>query len=109
MSKKQKPAKASNPLLLSDIFKEVKQTIAVYLTDEGAQNLRKTAYIRDDGYIACSRIIDDRDANYLHVVARYYKNETKLPQHAFMAIPNRFVRYMVADHSFHEDRKDAIG
>jgi len=89
---------------LSEIFKEVQETVVVYLTLEGAENLKGSPYLRDGEHITCSKIIDDTNRNFLFIQARYYKNDSTLPKHAYVALPHAYVRYMAADQPFHRAR-----
>jgi hypothetical protein len=100
-----KPRTEKNPLSLSQIAREVRRTVSVYLTDEGVEHLRTTRYVRKGGYIACKRIIDDQNPYYLNVETRYYSGDSNIPKHAFLSIPNRFVKYVAADHKFHRQRR----
>ena len=101
---KSKAAKQSNALSLPDILREIKHTVSVFLNEEGVKHLTGTPYLRENEYIACRRIIDDTNPNYLFAEVRYYKTESKLPKYTFLSIPHGFVKYMVSDSTFHEDQ-----
>jgi hypothetical protein len=101
---KNRAVKPSSSLSLPEILKEVKRTVSVFLNEEGIQNMRGTPYLRDNEYIACRRIIDDTNPNYLFAEVRYYKNESKLPKYSYLSIPHSFVKYMVSDSTFHGSR-----
>jgi hypothetical protein len=94
------PKPAVNRPTLHDIFEEVRKTIEVHLTDEGVAALRETPYVREGGCLNCRRIINSRATNYLDLEVRYYRDHSKLPEYAFLAIPHGFVRYMVAETDF---------
>jgi hypothetical protein len=104
---KTKIQKRGEPMSLSEIFKEVQETVVVYLTLEGAENLKGSPYIRDGERISCSKIVDDVNPNYLFIEARYYTSESKLPKHAYVALPHAYVRYLAADQPFHKARGKA--
>lgn len=101
---KNKPAKTSNPLSLPAIVKEVKQTVSVFLNDEGVANLKGTPYLREGAYIACSQIIDDSSLHYLSAQVRYYKKDSNLPKYAYLSIPHSFVKYLVSASPFSAHR-----
>jgi hypothetical protein len=97
--------KCAASLSLPDILREVKRTVSVYLNDAGIENMRGTPYLRDNEFIACRRIIDDTNPNYLFAEVRYYKNESKLPKYTYLSIPHGFVKYMVSDTTFHNKER----
>jgi hypothetical protein len=97
--------KCAASLSLPDILREVKQTVSVYLNETGIENMRGTPYLRDNEFIACRRIIDDTNPNYLFAEVRYYKNESKLPKYTYLSIPHCFVKFMVSDTTFHGKEK----
>jgi len=98
---KPKFQKHQNTFSLPAIFKEVKQTVSVYLNEEGIHAMKDTPYIRDNSYLACSRIIDDTGPNYLMAQIRYYKNDVNVPKYVYMAIPHGIIKYMVSESPFH--------
>ncbi len=89
---------------MQDILNEVRQTVSVFLTEAGVRSLQGTPYLRENSYIACSRIIDDTNPNYLFVEARYYKKESKLPKYSYLSIPHGAVTYMVSESVFHQKK-----
>jgi hypothetical protein len=99
-----KTQKQSNSLSLPEILKEIKRTVSVFLNEEGISNLKGTPYLRENEFIACRKIIDDTNPNYLFAEVRYYKNESKLPKYTYLSIPHSFVKYMVSDSTFHEEK-----
>jgi|GEM_PF-1941813 hypothetical protein len=99
---KAKSAKQHNTFSVPAIFKEVKQTVSVFLNEQGIHMMKATPYIRDNSYIACSHIIDDTGLHYLTAQVRYYKNDSTLPKYAYLAIPHAFVKYMVSESPFFE-------
>jgi hypothetical protein len=102
---KNRAVKQPNELSLPAILSEIKHTVSVFLNEEGIKNLAGTPYLRDNEYIACRKIIDDTNPNYLFAEVRFYKNESKLPKYAFLSIPHAFVKYMVSDSTFHGDSR----
>ena len=88
-------------LSLKQMAKEVRKSISVYLTKEGRDNFTGTPYMRKDGSIICKRIIEDKSSYYLHVEVRYYSHEPNVPRYCFLAIPNRFIRFLASEQSFH--------
>jgi hypothetical protein len=98
---KNRGTKQSTSISLPEIMREVKRTVSVYLNEEGIKNLKGTPYLRENEYIACRRIIDDTNPNYLFAEVRYYKNESKLPKYTYLSIPHGFVKYMASDSTFH--------
>jgi hypothetical protein len=100
--------KSSSSISLPEILKEVRQTVSVFLNPIGIENMQGTPYLRENEYIACSRIIDDTHPNYLFAEVRYYKNESKLPKHAFLSIPHNFIKYMVSDSAYHSQSQPRI-
>ena len=98
---KNRVIKQSSSLSLPEILKEIKRTVSVFLNEEGIKNMHGTPYLRENEYIACRRIIDDTNPNYLFAEVRYYKNESKLLKYSYLSIPHSFVKYMVSDSTFH--------
>ncbi len=101
---KHRSPKSAASLSLPEMLKEVKRTVSVYLNETGIENMRGTPFLREDEFIACRRIIDDTNPNYLFAEVRYYKSESKLPKYTYLSIPHCFVKYMVSDNTFHEVR-----
>ena len=100
---KSKKFKNTSTFTLPAIFKEVKQTVSVFLNETGIQALKGTHYLRDNSYIACSRVLDDAGAHYLMVQVRYYREEANLPKYAYLAVPHSYVKYMSSERPFHEE------
>ena len=101
---KNRPIRQSTSISLPEIVKEVKRTVSVYLNEEGIKNLKGTPYLRENEFIACRRIIDDTNPNYLFAEVRYYKNESKMPKYIYLSIPHSYVRYMASDNTFHSQQ-----
>jgi hypothetical protein len=98
---KNRGIKQNSTLSLPEILREVRRTVSVYLNDGGIENMKGTPYLRENEFIACRRIIDDTNPNYLFAEVRYYKNESKLPKYTYLSIPHSYVKYMVSDNTFH--------
>ena len=101
---KNRAARQSNSLSLPEILHEVKHTVSVFLNEDGVKSMLGTPYLRENEFIACRKIIDDTNPNYLFAEVRYYKNESKLPKYTYLSIPHSFIKYMVSDSIFHGGR-----
>lgn len=84
-------------IVLRKLLEEVKGSVAVYLTKEGAAEFRDSPYLRKNGTIICSRVYGGDDKNYLSVEVRYYLPDSQAPRHAFLAIPHRYIRFLESD------------
>jgi len=93
--------KSDTRLSLADIFREVKTTVQVFLTDRGVDQMKHTPYVREGSFLNCSRLFDAANPNYLFVEVRYYLKDSTIPRHASIAVPHECVRYMAADKPFH--------
>lgn len=93
---------------MPEMLREVKRTVSVYLNEKGVHTMRGTPYLRDDSFLACSRIIDDASPHYLFAEVRYYKGDSKLPRYSCLSIPHAYVKYMVSEHPFHEKIRVAV-
>jgi hypothetical protein len=100
---KDKMIKSNNEFSLPAIFKEVKQTVLVYLNEEGINNLKHTPYLRGGSYLSCGRIIDTKGPHYLFAIVRYYKDDLNKPKHAYIAIPHSFIKFMISENPFFEN------
>jgi len=87
----------SGRIVLKKLLEEMKGSVAVYLTKEGAAEFRDSPYLRKNGAIICSRVFGGDDKNYLSVEVRYYLPDSQVPKYAFLAIPHRFIRFMESD------------
>ena len=96
-----------NTISLRSLSKEVKETVLVYLTEAGVQSFRESPYLREGGYLSCSKIIDDSHPHYLYVRARYYRHTSQIPEYALLALPHGSVAYMAREASpEHEEEKE---
>ncbi len=89
-----------NTVSLPSHSKEVKETVLVYLTESGIKEFGRSPYVRDGGYLSCSRILDDDHPHYLYVRARYYRRTSELPEYVYLAIPHCAVAYMMKETPF---------
>jgi hypothetical protein len=86
----------STATTLQSLFREARESIYVFLTEQGRKRFEETPYLRDDGHITCRRIVDDSSPNYLSVEARYYTAESGLPKYTFLMIPHESVSFVVS-------------
>jgi hypothetical protein len=87
----------SNKIVLKKLLEEMKGSVAVYLTKEGAAEFRDSPYLRKNGAIICSKVYGSDDKNYLSVEVRYYLPDSQAPKYAFLAIPHRLIKFMESD------------
>ncbi len=85
---------------LPEIFREVRESISVYLTQEGLEILADTQYIREGGYIACRKIAEISNSPFLHMEVRHYHLESKTPKYTYVSIPHEYVRYMSSEKQY---------